>query len=205
MSTLYTGNFIHEKKHSPTEEAVLLALDRFGCLSIEQIPYFVPPYTSINDKYISSICRHLLLTRQANFINNEYLVPYKVNEVDESIILSIWTFIDLLKDNDKIYSFYRNCPAPKYPCNACYIKDNAVLCSIIPILTPSDLSKILIENEKFASYDPNSGLKREYVLAVKDLYVIDDLPNFQPQFPIKIAHVEGDLKTRPKVTYYSIS
>ncbi len=204
MSLMYNGTFLTNSQHSPTEESVLMALNRFGCMALEQIQYFVPPFTTLRENYIFSICRHLRNSRQANTIDNNYLVPANVNVPDENTVLSIWVYIDLLKDKQKIYSFYRNCPMPKYPCAASFIRDNEVLVSIIPILTEQDLSKIYAESENYAKYDTAIGLKREYVLAINDISLVDKIPSFNPAFPFKIAYAEGEFTTQMKVTYYTL-
>lgn len=206
MNQRYSGAFISNRGHSPTESSVLMALERFKCLNLEQLDYFLPPFKSVNDKYVRSVCWHLFNSKQAVIINNngvEYIVPPKTYEVDEGIAMSLWVYIDLLKDQ-KIYSFYRNCPTPKYPSTASFIRDNSVLVSIIPILSAQDLSKILVENDNYTGYDTSLGLKREYILVVRDASVLDDLPKFMPAFPYKIAVVSGNKKDDIKVTYYTV-
>ena len=203
MSNIYNGSFFTKTQHSPTEAAILDALNTFGCIATEQIKSFCPPIKTVTEDYILKVCQHLTHSKQANLINDDkYLVKRGVNAPDESAVLSIWAYLDLLK-NKEVYNLYRNCPKAKYPSIISYFSEKNELISIIPITGSGDISKIMLENENFAGY-PNNGLSRQYVLVFREMELVNELSKFKPNFPFKVAVASGSLDQPMNIKYYEI-
>ncbi len=201
MNQTFSGTFYTQNQHSPTEAAVILALDKYGSIQKEQLKYLVPPYVSDRADYIGSICKHLSVKKKAKFVDGEYLVSNEAGFPDENVVLSLWVLIDMLKDRN-ISEIIKCCPVPKYPCTVSYIEGLDTLFSIIPIATESDFSKIMLENTNYAGYH-DSGLKREYIVVIRDMSLIEGFNKIRPDFPFRIAHAKGDLTSEMEIEYYT--
>lgn len=189
-------------------EALYNAINRFRCIRIEQLKYFMPPTKSTRQNYHEAICTHLSIKKLGN-MSGEYMFAANESTVSQDMIDSIWVMIDMLSKNPEIpvSNGLQNAFNPAYPCTVTFIEDNFRIVKLLPVLTAGDIIKIYAENEKYAILDEKTKEENRtrlmYVIIIRDESLLDEIARISPVFPHKIAYLQGEYNTKPEIEYYS--
>lgn len=201
------GSFnISQRGHTPQENEVLHLIDKFGCITTDQLSYFVAPHKTSYENYSEVICNHLKGSRQIKMIDNVAL-RIDMNEVNEEMISSLWCIINIFKDRENISDALKTTLSSDYPCSVSAFRDNHYQYKVMPILRSSEDVKIrLINDEVDNETEEDDGLTVEYLLLTDDVdMLVNQLTEVPPKFPCKVVSVEGDIYKTPEVAFYEIN
>lgn len=194
-----------EKKKLTTQcQAILDAVNKYGCIHLSQLQAFVPAYLSLREDYVRSM---------SNFLNSNHIAKMKedcllksgISEPDYEMIDTIWVALDILKDESNIYNSLRTAFKPDFPRTMCLFANNSYRYDIIPLFSKSDFSKIYEENTRVSGLEQNeSGLMIEHILLIRDIELVKELYTTAPIFSYRIAYLEGEYGEKPTITYYEV-
>lgn len=200
------GNYAPtERKLLPQAEEIKASLEKFGCIHFNQLEYFMPPYKSIRENYHISIANHLNTNFMAH-IYEDCLVTRDRVEVDKGIVDTVWVMLDLLKDTEDTYMALKTTYKSIDPCTMTLIKDNAVKYTMLPISSKNEFRKISEVNRIYSNIprDEKESVKIQYLIILRDLDLASELAVERPEFPFRVAFLEGEYGSMPDVSYYDI-
>lgn len=196
------------RMYSNTKEttAILNAVTTFGCIAINQIPYFMPANNIKRDNYPDSIIGYLLSSNQISK-DGDCLCSLRVKHKQQEIIDSIWVMIEI---KEKLSStavnydeFLEECFVGSKPETLGFILNSSKVIRLIPVNSTADVTQVFFAQEKYyatghkATYEDDSDLI--YYLIVKDKLLLQDIANLNLTFPYKLAFMEEYEAERPTI------
>lgn len=191
-------------------KALSEAIYRYGCITLDQLAYFMPPSTRKTENYHSVICNHLIAAKMAVKTDNNVVYPYINKGYSQPMIDSIWVMIDLLNDgntdvhlSEKLEVSFRI----EYPETLCFIKDCTDTVKLLPIETASQIPLISFVQDRFyvntnAKVGEESKKKSVTIITIRDKNLLSEIGKLGIAIPHKIAYLEGNPLEKPTITYY---
>lgn len=191
-------------------KALTDAIYKYGCITLDQLAYFMPPSTRKKPNYHSIVCNHLISGRLATKLSDNVFCPYVKGEYSQPMIDSIWVMIDLLDDgntdiplSEKLEISFK----AEYPESLCFIRNSEDTVKTLAIETPSQLSLIPFVQERFyasANVKPGEEVKRKSVeiIIIRDKSLLSEISKIDIKIPHKIALLEGNVTEKPVITYF---
>lgn len=193
-------------------KAILDTIYKFGCITEEQLPYFMPPSDRKTENYHLVVCNHLLAARLITKIGEKSFCPFVNGQHSQAMIDSIWVMIDILNDgnmdtplSEKLEISFK----AEFPESLCFIKDFSKTVKILPVETLSQIALIPFVEDRFyasANAKPGEEVKKKSMelIIIRDKSYLDEIKNLSLSIPYCIALLEGNLDAKPNISYFNI-
>lgn len=207
----YSNSYVANPRNALTTEAetVLIAINKFRCIRVEQIEYFIPTMKLVREEYHKVICKHLSIQHLAN-LSGDYIFALNESNISQEMIDSIWVAISIIQESGETATgdILKNAFKSVYPCTISFILDKKKQIKILPVLTENDVVNIMAESDKYLSSTTdkireNNLEKLLYVIAIRNPELLSTIGDINPPFPHKIAVLDGNYNEKPSITYYS--
>lgn len=190
----------------PQAEYIINAINKFRCIRLSQLQYFLPNKKYSNNNTVESVC-HFIKYSKNGTVSGDFILAQGENRVRQDMIDAIWTAIDYIDDAENTGEILRNAFQTAYPVNMGFLKDSCFI-KVITLESASDIVKIVAENEKYMMQNDEEAMERNkdkilYLIVVRDSGILNDMNRENPAFPHKIAFLTGEYNEKPEITYYS--
>ena len=188
-------------------EAILSAISKYGCFTVEQSKYFITHIPSAKPDTHKKICE-LLSIKQLATLTEPYLLYKDIPAFSQAPIDALWTTMDILGMDEALGTKLLNTLKPAYPFSSVFIKNNRTVCKIISVVTAEDLAKVRLADEAFLATTPTQEEREKasngtvYFITIREKKMLLELEDMHLSIPHKVALLEGGYLDKPTITYY---
>ncbi len=173
------------------------------CMTVSQVCTILPGKSENAYRYILS---QLYRSNYISFIDHNYLVPYKHEEISRESVLCMWAMLDDSPESDTgivIPKELQTICRSDFPAQFMYIHDNKLIDTVY--IHKDNTSNLLFLQNSILNRIPEEALGDYCVLIViEDESLIDQVAAVNLAVPntIALAVQKGDLYERPEFVYY---
>lgn len=186
--------------------AILEAISKYGCITAEQAPYFMPESPISRENYHESIINYLVSSRQI-LRDGNYLCSLKCKFGNQKITDSIWTMIEIIEklttSSYHISELLEESFNGNKPETIGFILNSSKVIRLIPVYSSADITSILFSQEKYYSTGHKRGEEASsdliYYLVLRDTNLLQEISKLNLTYPYKLAFLEGDMSVRPSI------
>lgn len=191
-------------------QAIRDAIYRYGCVTQDQLEYFMPPTARKRDNYHAVICNHLISAKIAARTDNGVVFPYINNGYSQAMIDAVWVMIDILSDENSEIPLSEKMEVSfkgDHPETLCFIKDSADSVKVIAIETASQIPLLTFAQEKYyasVGRRPGEEIKQRSItiITIRDKSLLNEIGKIGLTIPHKIAYLDGGLLDKPTIKYF---
>lgn len=196
----------HMNNNTKEATAILEAVSKFGCISIEQAAYFMPPTLISKEKYHENIINHFVYTKQLVKDGDAVCSP-NCKYAHKETIDSIWAMIEILErlstTDAPISEALEESYAGTKPETLTFILDGSKIIHTIPVYSSGDITSILFAQEKYYANGHKHGDEENsnsiYYFVLRDSKFLQDISKLNLTFPYKIAYLTDNGNARPAI------
>lgn len=189
-------------------EAILKAVNKFGCIDYEQLKYFIdtPKKTdSTGTPYSVSIANHLVYTKQA--VRDGHALCSRTEKVRNlKMVDSLWGVLYLLsqKENDEspAADLDLNCNRGGSYCTVEMLLGSTWV-KFLPCYNSSDVVTVLAEQEKYeiaiSRLKEKHRILTEYYVVTRSMDTIAELSKYELTFPVSLMFLQGEDGKQPEI------
>lgn len=186
--------------------AILEAISKFGCISIEQAAYFMPQTLVKRENYHEIIINYLVSSKQV-IRQDDIICSLNQKYGKPEIIDSIWAMIEILEklstSDLHISELLEESFNGNKPETIGFILNSNKVIRIIPVFSSGDITNILFSQERYYSTGHNYGDEENsdliYYFVLRDTKLLQNISKLNLTYPYKIAFLADGETTRPSI------
>lgn len=175
-----------------------------GCMTISQVCAIMPEKS---EKAIRFILSQLYHQNYINFIDHNYLVPYRCQTISREAILGMWAMLDTSPCAEYAINVEQeiNTLGPsEFPSMFMYVHKNKLV-DVVYIHRDNTSSLLYLEKSIRNRLAEDALNDYSLLIIIEDEALIEQIANVNLSVPntIALVRLNGDLCQRPSIDYYS--